>query len=50
MSQTRLETAIDLFRFQLRTTMTMEEDSLEALGAFGGSAFSRDQEAVPASR
>ncbi len=32
MSQETLETPIDLLRFQLRTTMSMEEDSLAALG------------------
>lgn len=42
MSQTKLETPTDLFRFQLRTTMTMEQDSLEALGELSDAALSRD--------
>ncbi|WP_454140695.1 YciE/YciF ferroxidase family protein [Microbacterium lacticum] len=42
MSQTKLETPLDLLRFQLRTTMTMEEDSLEALGELSDAVPSRE--------
>jgi ferritin-like metal-binding protein YciE len=41
-SQTTLETPTDLLRFQLRTTMTMEEDSLAALGELAEAAPSKD--------
>jgi len=42
MSQTHLETPEDLLRFQLRTAMTMEEDSLAALGELAEAAKSAD--------
>jgi len=42
MSQINLETPEDLLRFQLRTAMTMEEDSLAALGELAEAAVSPD--------
>jgi ferritin-like metal-binding protein YciE len=42
MSQTTLESPVDLLRFQLRTAMTMEEDSLAALGELEQAARSQD--------
>jgi ferritin-like metal-binding protein YciE len=42
MSQTTLETPDDLLRFQLRTAMTMEHDSLAALGELAKAAKSSD--------
>ncbi|MBW9111168.1 DUF892 family protein [Microbacterium trichothecenolyticum] len=42
MSQTTLESPVDLLRFQLRTAMTMEEDSLAALGELEQAARSAD--------
>jgi len=42
MSQTTLETPADLLRFQLRTAVTMEEDSLAALGELASAAQSSD--------
>jgi len=42
MSQTKLETAQDLLRFQLRTAVTMEHDSLAALGELAAAAKSAD--------
>lgn len=42
MSQTILETPTDLLRFQLRTAVTMEEDSLAALGELASAAQSSD--------
>ncbi|GGH41810.1 YciE/YciF ferroxidase family protein [Microbacterium album] len=42
MSQLNLETPEDLLRFQLRTAMTMEEDSLAALGELSEAAQSPD--------
>ncbi|PRI11856.1 ferritin-like domain-containing protein [Leucobacter massiliensis] len=42
MSQTQLETPDDLLRFQLRTAMTMEEDSLAALGELAEAAPSKE--------
>lgn len=42
MSQTTLETPGDLLRFQLRTAVTMEEDSLAALGELASAAQSSD--------
>lgn len=42
MSQTKLETPDDLLRFQLRTAVTMEQDSLAALGELAGAARSAD--------
>lgn len=42
MSQTTLESPADLLRFKLRTAMTMEEDSLAALGELEQAARSRD--------
>lgn len=42
MSQTHLETPEDLLRFQLRTALTMEEDSLAALGELAEAAESAD--------
>lgn len=42
MSQTTLESPADLLRFQLRTAMTMEEDSLAALGELEQAARSQD--------
>lgn len=42
MSQTNLQTPEDLLRFQLRTALTMEEDSLAALGELADAASSRD--------
>jgi ferritin-like metal-binding protein YciE len=42
MSQTTLETPDDLLRFQLRTAMTMEHDSLAALGELAKAAKSGD--------
>lgn len=41
MSQSTLETPIDLLRYQLRTTMTMEADSLAALGDLEDAAPSK---------
>mgnify|MGYP001028232018 CR=1 FL=1 len=40
MSQNTLETPADLLRFQLRTAVTMEEDSLAALGELASAAQS----------
>lgn len=42
MSQTTLETPTDLLRFQLRTAVTMEEDSLAALGELASAAQSSE--------
>lgn len=42
MSQRSLETPTDLLRFQLRTAMTMEQDSLAALGDLAEAAPSKD--------
>lgn len=42
MSQTTLESPADLLRFTLRTAMTMEEDSLAALGELEQAARSQD--------
>lgn len=42
MSQTTLETPADLLRFQLRTAVTMEEDSLAALGELAAAAQSSE--------
>lgn len=42
MSQTTLETPADLLRFQLRTAVTMEEDSLAALGELASAAQSSE--------
>jgi len=42
MPQTRLETPQDLLRFQLRTAMTMEDDSLPALGELARAARSKE--------
>lgn len=42
MSQTTLESPADLLRFKLRTAMTMEEDSLAALGELEKAARSQD--------
>lgn len=42
MSQTTLESPTDLLRFKLRTAMTMEEDSLAALGELESAARSQD--------
>jgi len=42
MSQTTLETPNDLLRFQLRTALTMEHDSLAALGDLASAAKSRE--------
>lgn len=42
MSQTHLETPEDLLRFQLRTAMTMEHDSLAALGELAEAAVTAD--------
>lgn len=42
MSQAKLESPSDLLRFQLRTALTMEEDSLAALGELASAAKSRD--------
>ena len=42
MSQQKLETPHDLIRFQLRTALTMERDSLAALGELATAAKSRD--------
>ncbi|WP_295777580.1 DUF892 family protein [uncultured Microbacterium sp.] len=42
MSQTSLETPADLLRFQLRTAVTMEEDSLAALGELAAAAQSSE--------
>ncbi|WP_345752478.1 YciE/YciF ferroxidase family protein [Microbacterium rhizophilus] len=42
MSQNHLETPEDLLRFQLRTAMTMEEDSLAALGELAEAAVTAD--------
>lgn len=42
MSQTTLESPADLLRFKLRTAMTMEEDSLAALGELEQAARSQD--------
>ena len=42
MSQTTLESPADLLRFQLRVAMTMEEDSLAALGELEQAASSVD--------
>jgi len=42
MSQNTLESPVDLLRFQLRTAMTMEEDSLAALGELEQAATSAD--------
>lgn len=42
MSQTTLESPADLLRFQLRTAMTMEDDSLAALGELEQAARSQE--------
>jgi len=42
MSQNTLETPADLLRFQLRTAVTMEEDSLAALGELASAAQSSE--------
>jgi ferritin-like metal-binding protein YciE len=42
MSQQKLETPEDLIRFQLRTALTMEHDSLAALGELAAAAKSAD--------
>lgn len=42
MSQNRLETPEELLRFQLRTAMTMEDDSLAALGELAQAARSSE--------
>jgi len=42
MSQRHLETPEDLLQFQLRTAMTMEQDSLAALEELAGAARSND--------
>lgn len=42
MAQQTLETPTDLLHFQLRTALTMEDDSLAALGALASSASSAD--------
>jgi ferritin-like metal-binding protein YciE len=42
MSQTHLETPEDLLRLQLRTAVTMEHDSLAALGELSEAAVSAD--------
>lgn len=42
MSQTTLETPADLLRFQLRSAVTMEEDSLAALGELAAAAPSNE--------
>ena len=42
MAQQTLETPTDLFQYQLRTALTMEADSLAALGALASSAKSAD--------
>lgn len=42
MPQNKLETPTDLLRFQLRTTLTMEQDSLDALGELSEAAPSRE--------
>lgn len=42
MSQQKLESSEDLLRFQLRTALTMEHDSLAALGELSEAASSKD--------
>ncbi|WP_102192969.1 ferritin-like domain-containing protein [Microbacterium aurantiacum] len=42
MSQTQLESPQDLLRYQLRTALTMEDDSLAALKELAGAARSAD--------
>lgn len=42
MSQSHLESPTDLLRFQLRTALTMEDDSLSALGDLAAAAVSPD--------
>lgn len=42
MSQVRLETPLDLLRFQLRTALTMEHDSLDALKELASAAQSSE--------